>query len=434
MSILILGSNNPMFSHVTGKNPATIRANNKAYRREVRKGVAYGWFAKGDQEFRLWFKDSDMETSFGAGDGEFEYLDCTRYGNAYLPIALIANCLSEAADNHYGHDATADENGTPFKAYVQATIRVVNRRYLEQMANHFKDVTIESVPVTDSAYYYHVSIQGNTVSQVLNVLQVICILQCLCDDDTYVRMDLSAAKKFAAVFNRVNTPYYPRYLFQTKAISNRDTFLKLLPDLQAEGMVLNYGDTRWQRFDMIKTVLRGGLRLVDIGAGEMFQAMRLSKVYDRVIVIDADEERSGNNHGKITGRKMDNMQAIHAEVTAEYVTDNELMFEDADVLLTEVVEHMEYEQADALLKAILKTNHGKVVVTCPNKDFNQFYLLGDDEFRHSDHKFEQTFEEFCDWMCTLAAGAGVLVSCIQIGDSVNDISTSSMAVFTKGEN
>lgn len=442
MAILDVGSNNPKLSYILAKNPATIRESGKAYRREVRKGVAYGWFnGINDSQFRLWFKDADTQSSFADGlSEEFEYLDRSRYGSPYIPIALITHCLASAAKEQCEDDVTVmpkSESGLEeikYQAYVRTTIKVSNVRYLEQMSVHYSEQGISILSNYLQGRYYEITISAPTVFEVLNVLQVVCILQCLCDDETYLRVDTAAVEKFVKVFNRANSPYYPRYLFQMKAITNRKTFEKLQPDLSAEGMSLKFGDTRQQRFDAVKAELTGGNTLVDIGCGEMFQTLRLANSYDLIYAIDADEERSDNNRGKVEGRKIDNILAIHAEVNSAWVNENLERFEGADVLMTEVLEHLEYEAADSLVQDLLKSNLEKLVITCPNKDFNQFYMLNDDEMRHPDHKFEPTFTEFCDWMVTLAAETGFdgfQVDCRGIGDSVNDISTSMIAVFTK---
>lgn len=443
MSVLTISSTNPNFSHILAKNPATIRESGKAYRREIRKGVCYGWFnSANDDSFRLWFKDHETQSSFAEGlSEEFEYLDRSRYGSPYIPIAMVTNCLASAAKEQSELDVPGlrtktlhmsnDESITDYVAQVVFTIKVPTPRYLNQMAVHYADTAEISYELLDGRYY-RLTIKAPTVYHVLNVMQVVCILQCLTDPETYVRMDTSAATKFVQVFNRANAPYFPRYLFQTKAMSNREMFTKLKDTLSGPGMDLTFGDTRQQRFDAIKQELTGGNILIDIGCGELFQAMRLAKNYQLVYAVDADEDRSENNRGKVEGRKIENIIPVHAGVNLDWIHDNADLIEDADILMTEVVEHIEWEAADELLTQMLLTNNpDKVVVTCPNKDFNKFYGLSGDEMRHHDHKFEPTFTEFCDWMVTIAAVGDYSVECKGIGDSVGGIHTSVMAVFTK---
>lgn len=425
MSILTLGSTNPAFSYVISKNPATIRDSGKAFRRELRKGVVYGWFpTQSDDTFRLWFKDAEVQSSFAQGASEeFEYLDCSRYGSPYLPIAIITNTLASAAKEQHEQDVDAS-------AWIETAIKVPNPRYLDQLITHYLgSAAISYEPL--HGHYVKIHIQAPTVFAVLNVLQVVCVLQCLCDEDTYVRMDEATLSKFVKVFNRAEAPYYPRYLFQMKAISNRQTFDKLKPDLETDDMKLSYGDTRQQRFDAIRKVLTGGKTLIDIGCGELFQSLRLASNYEMVYAVEADEDRAANNDGKIKGRKVENVVGWHAEASPKWVDDNAGMFEDADVLMTEVAEHLTTEAADSLAAKILASDVNTFVITCPNKDFNVYYGLSDEEMRHPDHKWEPTFEEFCDWTVTLAAEAGYSVENYGIGDHCYDSPTSILAVFRK---
>lgn len=428
MSILTLGSNNPNFSHIIAKNPATIAEKKVPFKREIRKGVVHGWFTKPDnQEFRLFFKDAETQISFGNGEvDDFEYLDCTRYGSPYLPIAIITNALASASKG----DSEQDVIG--YLAYVECNIKVPRVRFLEQLVLHYQGVATISYELL-SGHYYKVRVEAPLVHTCLNVLQVICILECMSDPDTFVRLDTSSINKFIGIFNKANTPYYPRYLFQMKAISNKEMFDKVRKDLTGENMILFYGDTRQQRFDALRKELQGGDTLIDIGCGELFQTLKLSSKYDQVFAVDADEDRSWNNSEKVKARKIENISVVNAFANEAWVKDTEGTFTGADVLLTEVLEHIPREESDTLLKSILSTDFRKVVVTCPNKDFNQHYYIPDDAMRHPDHKWEPTFEEFCDDMVIFAAEAGpqVYVTIKGIGDEVNGISTSIMAVFTK---
>jgi hypothetical protein len=386
MSILTVGSDNPNFSFVISKNPATIRESNTPFKRKVRKGTVYGWFLQNtDQIFRLWFKDHDTETSFASGRSEeFEYLDRSRYGSPYLPIAIITDCLASAAKD----ETQLDIPEMGFTAYVETVIRVSSPSFLNKMKVQYDAKGTHHLVLWNYLYgqdrYAKVKVFAPTVREVLNILQAICIMQVLNDTETYVPMNEAALLKFAKVFNRADSAYYPRYLFKMKAVNNRDTFDKVKEDLQGPGMEFVFGDTRQQRFDAIRAVLRENTapELLDIGCGEMFFATRLAGMYDYTTAFDADEEITANNQGKIKGRGIENIDAFPAtEVDMEWVDLNSGLFEGNDVLMTEVLEHIEKIPAYETLGAILKAEPNRVVVTVPNKSFNQFYGLGDDEMR-----------------------------------------------------
>ena len=101
--------------------------------------------------------------------------------------------------------------------------------------------------------------------------------------------------------------------------------------------------------------------------------------------------------------------------------------------MTEVLEHMQRHSAESLLTSMLKSEARKIVVTVPNANFNKHYGL-EGVFRHDDHQYEPTFEDWCDDMVTLADFYGWCVDIVPIGDVVDDQSVSTMSVFTRRDN
>ena len=425
MSLLTLSSTNPQFSFIIAKNPATIRESGKPFQRELRRGQLYGWFATQDnQTFRLWFRDHPTESSFADGVlGEFEYLDLTRYASPYLPIMMIQNALATAAK------VQQDIDMEHHVATAIVTVKVPSLRLLEQMQTHYEDQA--SIQATEMAKgYYKLMVSAPTVFKTLNILQVVCVLLSMRDDDTYVQLDRPGIEKYLRVINNSNAPYYVRYVFGSRAITNRSLFDSLKEQLQGEGMTLFYGDTRQQRYDAIVPHLKGKGTLYDIGCGEMFYSLRLANRYETVFALDADQEIAEANAGKLRARKLDTVQACHSIVDPLWVESELREGPDVDVLCTEVLEHMPREQADALLVALLKKDVRSVVVTVPNSNFNANYGMGE-EFRHPDHHYEPSFEEWCDHTVTLAAEHGWDVNNLPIGDVVNDQSVATMSVFTR---
>lgn len=428
MGILKVGSTNPKLSWILQKNPQTILDSKKPYTKEIRKGCVYGWFNEAASEFKLWFRDNDLGSSFKDGEqGEFEYLDCSRYGSAYLPISLITNCLATALKK-------VDENDVDgFEAYVTMVIKVSSRRYQEMLTKSFECIAkIEEELLYGS--YSIVTIRAPKVYTVLNVAQIVCLMQCLHDEDMYVRLDKSAVEKFITCLNAVDAPYFVRYLFSVRTLHNRDMFKKLLPSLQREGTEMQFGNTRQQRFDAIEKLLTGGETMIDIGCGEMFYSLKLSGRYRDVFAVDCDPEVQEINRGKVAKRQIENVVPVEEKATPEWVKENESMFDGADVLLTEVIEHMSQAEAQALIESILKTNYRKLIVTTPNKDFNQFYGFDDDQMRHSDHQWEMSWEDLGKWNRVIWENNKDRIGTCErssIGDSVEGVGVTCMFVFER---
>lgn len=429
MALLKLGSTNPKLSFILSKNPQTIRFSGEAFTRTLRKGNLYGWFSKADDsEFKLFFKDSDTECSFVSGlDANFEYLDKTRYTHPFCYMSMVTTALASALKVQHEFD-TED-----YLSHLILQVDISNRAIAAAFAKHFTEYVITITPI--SGGLHNVVISGKSVQGILNLMIVFCLVQCLYDRNTYLPLEGEAVNSYLRALNRCDAPYFIRYLFSKTVFRDFNTFNKYKKQIQLPNTDMNYGDTRRHRFTAVTKELTGGTSLLDIGCGdELFYTKRMAKNYDDVYSFDADEYITENNAAKVKAWQLTNVSALGA-MTPEYVEFNPEMFEGADVLLTEVIEHMPMEDAKNLISAILKTNFKTFLVTTPNRDFNVNYLMSYDEMRHDDHKWEMSLGEFEIFINALAFDVSVEVGQYEItgiGDSVNDVPTSLMVVFKKG--
>jgi len=424
MSILKITSDNPKLSYILAKNPETIRASNTPFKRSVRKGQVYGWFSENDQTFSLFFVDSPAENSFS--DSQFEYLDKSRYSSPYAPIAIMAQTLTTALAKPNELDIEGYE--TKVSSTIKVPARIISR--FEKM----KGLILEAVEIAPG--HHKVSLATNGVLKALNLFQTLCFVACMADDDTYVPLTEEGLLKFVKGLNRVDAPYYLRYLVSSRAINNRDVFGRMKEHLDTDTINMKFGDTQTQRHDAIKAQLLGGEKLVDIGCGEMFHALRLSKVYETVYAIDADEEIFKANSGKVIRRKLDDkIIPMLTNVTApNWVEENESLLDDADVLLGECIEHMPKILAFNLILNLLLSGAKRIIITVPNKSFNVNYGMADDEFRHPDHLWEPTSKEWIEFIQNVKESVSdILVKrnfyTSQVGDIVGMEGMCHMAVF-----
>lgn len=108
--------------------------------------------------------------------------------------------------------------------------------------------------------------------------------------------------------------------------------------------------------------------------------------------------------------------------------DYESIFKNSKVILTEVVEHITLQEATDLVNCILNSGVKQLVITTPNKQFNSNYFI--EGFRHDDHQFEMSFNEWVTFVNTLNV-AGYYVNHKQIGDIVNTESSTILTSFIK---
>ena len=105
---------------------------------------------------------------------------------------------------------------------------------------------------------------------------------------------------------------------------------------------------------------------------------------------------------------------------------------DMDILLMEVIEHMSLEEAGNLLKRLLSYSFHQLILSTPNKDFNAFYGLSEEQMRHEDHKFELSTQEFQTWL-TATVGDTFVIQFFTTGDQVNGVATTQGAIIEKKE-
>lgn len=432
MAILTVQSNNPNFSHILSKNPNTIREQKKPFQRDMRKGRIFGWFeGEKDDVFRLLFVDSQVESSFGKDSrAEFEYLDKTRYSNGYAYVMMITNALASASTK--AHELDSSEYKTEVKFVLD-----INSGFANRISHSIPGTSIKKL----NDYVHEITVQSNTVISALNIAQVIGLVSAI-RYGTEIALKEDALTKYVNVMNRADAPYFIRYLFLSKAINNRHTFDKLKPLIDNDKFNLKFGNTQIQRHDEIKNALLSGIgeRLIDIGCGEMFHSFKLAQLYTTVVGLDADAEVVSANKGRIEKRQIDNVVCIQQEVTAEYIKEHRDLFDGADVLLAEVLEHIPLQTSKDIVRALLETDCNKIVITVPCSEFNQYFgddCSGDDWSRHEDHIWEPSRKEWLDFVVTHTPTSGWYSVTTNIGDAVKqnngeEISLSMMTIFRKG--
>jgi hypothetical protein len=100
----------------------------------------------------------------------------------------------------------------------------------------------------------------------------------------------------------------------------------------------------------------------------------------------------------------------------------------------EVIEHLEPASLPAFERVVFEhAKPGSVVVTTPNAEFNaRFESLPAGRWRHPDHRFEWTREEFRSWAEAVAARRGYGVRYLPIGPEDAELGApTQMAVFAR---
>ena len=114
-------------------------------------------------------------------------------------------------------------------------------------------------------------------------------------------------------------------------------------------------------------------------------------------------------------------------------TDGRLRGYDAAVLM-EVVELLDLDRLPALEHAVFgAAAPATVIATTPNAEYNvRFEGLPTGTFRHRDHRFEWTRQQFADWATAVGDRYGYAVRLLGVGSEDPDVGPpTQMAVFTR---
>jgi 3' terminal RNA ribose 2'-O-methyltransferase Hen1 len=196
-----------------------------------------------------------------------------------------------------------------------------------------------------------------------------------------------------------------------------------------------------QRQGAILAVLRaaGARRVADLGCGPgaLVRALLDDPAFEQIVATDVstralEAAARSLRLERMPQHRRDRLQLFQSSLT---YTDERLAGLDAAVLM-EVVEHVDPPRLPALERAVFgAARPGTVVVTTPNVEYNvRFEGLAPGAFRHSDHRFEWTREEFREWAQRVAGTWRYAVRFLPVGPDDPEVgSPSQLAVFSRAE-
>ena len=420
MATIIIKSENPNLSYILGKNPNSIPV-----AKRIRKGLAVGWFH--DQAYCINFKDSKTEISFQEyQDQEYEYLTISGINSALAYNSMIKEFFQLNKYNELDKD-------NEYKTLIIIDfINIKKLDYAKMIAKYYSDIISIDI-VEKSVGNYQLTITSNIkIVDLFSISYLMLFLISMKNGDN-IDMNGDLKKHYIELMTRTNAPYFVRYIFKSNFMVNGNAKeLELLSKSDNIEMKLTPGNLLKARHEFIRNNFDLKQRdIVDLGCGEGKYAFYLAeKTKFDVHAIDIDPERIEYIERKIKNTGTKNI--ITYDSIDTFLDSNN---EPVDVLCTEMIEHLEsIDYAKDFVAKILNNEYVQsLILTTPNKDFNQFYKISDDDSRHDDHKFELTeseYKDFCNDVMLKLSGNYELVY-HNIGDSVNDITPTQLAYFKK---
>lgn len=406
MAFLQVTSSNPQISFIWKKNPAS-GMNIIPHK----SGHLCGWYSKDGQSYNVFFKDQVKANSYGDQD----YNDTLQYSSPLFVLDALNLFFSENIKKVNDKD-TLGFNHSVFVNLVS----YANQNLINNFIKQFPDYVFE---VEEIGHVKRIKISTQkTMGELINLTAVLFALFELRKTELYV--DSSLLIKYLHCLNRINAPYFVRYLFKMYLLRNHKDFTECKGILENGQYELTFGDNYLSRVHTTLNHLDHALPVVDIGCGEGKFMNFIAPKVPAYLGFDKDLEVL-----KIAEQKI-----LKNELSSAKVFKDESGFKNAikelkngfNGLLIEVIEHMPLDKAkELIIETATLPNLKKLIITTPDRDFNKNYLISG--FRHDDHHYELTFSEFKDLINSLIP-QGFNISYIQIGDKSQGVSTTVGAI------
>lgn len=419
MAILEINTTNADVSWVIFKNPQTQKEKNEPFKKPLRNGYVYGWYVQ-ENHFKMFFKDGKNSSFYKELDNI--HLDQSAYNCSYVYCAMISEMLRSTIQSQHEKDIVCKQT------VKLNTVYLTQLRVAESFIKYFsKDVHIELKEL--SAKIYSVEFSGAvSLFYLINLVQVFCLLQSIEDRNLLLDLSTSTLTKYAHNLINIDAPYFIVYIFISRAAKEMQSFkaIKNIFEQFKPNWNLSFGNTQKQRYDVIKNYLKQGKILHDIGCGELFYSKNLATKFEQVYAWDADKKMQERNARYIEKKSLHNIELKGAFE----VNDLTVIEEQSDILITEMLEHIEFTEAMKVLKFLSQIKFHKLVITVPNRDFNQYYKL-EHQFRHDDHKWEPNFDEVKQFISLHFDNLNFSVNIVPIGDKVDNISLSTLVYIER---
>lgn len=177
-----------------------------------------------------------------------------------------------------------------------------------------------------------------------------------------------------------------------------------------------------QRLGAVVAALKGSgaKRVLDLGCGEgkLLRELLKEKEFEKILGMDVSyraleiaQERL--NLDRLPPKKRERIELIHGSLNYR---DKRLKGFDAAAVV-EVIEHLDPPRLAAFERVLFESAKPQtIILTTPNAEYNvKFETLPAGKFRHKDHRFEWTREQFHAWANGIAVRFGYAVRFLPVG-------------------
>ncbi len=193
------------------------------------------------------------------------------------------------------------------------------------------------------------------------------------------------------------------------------------------------------RLQTVTEVLKqcGAKRVLDLGCGEgkLLRKLLREKQFEEIVGMDVSHRalkiaQERLHYERLPERQKERLRLFQGSLNYQ---DKRLVGYDAAAVI-EVIEHFDPPRLAAFARVLFEfAGPRTVVLTTPNIEYNvKFENLQAGTFRHKDHRFEWTRDEFHSWATRISKRFGYAAVFHPIGPMTEDVgSPTQMAVFTR---
>jgi 3' terminal RNA ribose 2'-O-methyltransferase Hen1 len=192
-----------------------------------------------------------------------------------------------------------------------------------------------------------------------------------------------------------------------------------------------------QRLGAVVAALRasGAKRVLDLGcgAGSLIRELMKDKQFAEIVGLDVTIRSLEAAHHRLKLERLPPIQADRIKLIHGSLMYRDKRLEGFDAAaVVEVVEHLDPPRLSAFERVLFEFAKPRtVVLTTPNREYNVTWeTLPAGQFRHPDHRFEWTRQEFQKWAQTVAERFGYAVRFVPVGPEDKTLgSPTQMAIF-----